>query len=106
MSIMMLSCECSSTVPLLRQTAQRAGIVNWMEVELHKGKEQCLQVLSWFPITHKQLLAFRALEDFISNNGTFAVFVGWDKEYFYWSDIAKNEPASVARAEAIIHQFA
>lgn len=104
--IALMTCECNSAMPLARQTCQKAGIHDWMAVPLHKGKEHCLTVLSHFPSEFKELLAFRALEGFISNHGTFVCVVGYDKENFYWADVSNNDPKSVFDAIAILKRFA
>lgn len=101
-----LACQCGSATPLARKTLNNAGVTNWMSIPIHRGKEYCLTMLSHYPEEFKQLLAFRALEDFISSHGTFVCFVGSDESSFYWADVSKNDPKSVWDAEAIIKQFA
>lgn len=104
--ILLLACECSSAEPLARGVAQEAGIRDWLTLPLHKGKEHALTVLSHFPEPFKRLLAFRALEDHISRGGTFVVVVGYDDEYFYWSDIHSNAPSDRMDAITILKRFA
>lgn len=106
MSCLFLTCECGSADGLVRQAAQSAGLQNWMSIPVHKGKEHCLAVLSHFPDAHRNLLAFRALEDFISQGGSYAVVVGYDDEYFYWSSIDSNSPKDMLDSVAILKRFA
>lgn len=106
MTVALLTCQCGSAEPLARGVAQEAGIHDWLTLPIHKGKEHCLTVLSRFPEPFKRLLAFRALEDHISKGSTFVVVLGYDDEFFYWSDIHSNAPADRMDAIAILKRFA
>lgn len=101
-----LCCECGSAGPLARGVAQEAGLSDWLTLEIHKGKEHCLSILSQFPAPYKELLAFRALEDKISQGGSFVTVIGYDEEYFYWADVASGAPSDRMDALAIIKRFA
>lgn len=106
MATVFLTCDCSAAEPLARGAAEEAGLTNWLTLEIHKGKEHCLTVLSRFPAPYKELLAFRALEDKISAGGSFVTVVGYDDQYFYWADLASNAPADRFDAISIIKRFA
>lgn len=106
MTVMLCCCECGAAEPLGRQVAMQAGITNWMAIPLHKGVEHCLTVLDRFPEPYKQLLAHRALCDFIRQGGTFVVAIGYDDEYFYWANVASGSPADMMDGGAILKRFA
>lgn len=99
-------CECSSAAALCQQVAANAGVINWMSIPLYKGKEHCLTVLSRFSEGHRRLLAFRALEGYIQQEGQYATIIGYDNEYFYWANINSNSPKDQLDAQAILKRFA
>lgn len=101
-----LTCECTSATPLVQQLLRRTETPNWMDIPVHKGKEHCRTVLSYFPDPYKELLSFRALYDYLENASSFAIVVGYDDTTFYWADIHSNAPADVLQAEAILKRFA
>lgn len=102
----LLSCDCGSAEPLLRQELRKAKISNWMEIPIYKGKEHCAAILSHFPESLKSLLAFQALVDYIPTRSSYAIVVGYNDDTFYWSDIHSASPADVIQAQAIIERFA
>lgn len=109
--ITLLSCECSSTEPLMRGLIQEAGIADWMTVEVHKGKEHCQTIIDQLPTRFHSLLAYRALQSYLSPDNpksvsSFAIIVGYDKDTFYWEDFASNAPDARIKALAIAKRFA
>lgn len=106
MATLFLTCDCGAAEPLARGAAEEAGLTDWLNLRIHKGKEHCLTVLSHFSAPYKGLLAFQALEEKISQGGSFVTVVGYDDEYFYWADLASNAPADRFDAISIIKRFA
>lgn len=106
MSVLLLTCECGSAEPLARQVAQAAGIVDWMSLPLHKGVQHCLTVLDRFPEPFHDLLAFRALHNFIEGGGTYVVVVGYTDEFFYWADVSSGSPKDMLDGQSILKRFA
>lgn len=106
MSLCILACACGGVDSLTRGVLRQAGVPNWMTYEVHKGKEHCRTVLSRFPTQLHPLLAFRALESHLENNGTFAVIIGYDDNSFFWGDVHTNAPKDVFDTINIVKAFA
>lgn len=104
--IKLLTCNCGSAEPLVRQTLRSSGITTWLTEPIHKGKEHCLTVLSYFPEPYHELLAFKALQDHLSTTSSYAIIIGYDDSSFYWSDIHSNAPQEVIQAQSILERFA
>lgn len=99
-------CECPAAEPLVRGLLREAGVTNWMDAEIHKGKEHCLTVLERLSESLGHPLEMRALLDYIAKTSTYAVVVGYDKERVYWSDFSSNAPVERTEAKAIVETFA
>lgn len=105
--ILLLTCDCPSAEPLVRKALQEAGIKEWLATSIHKGREHCLTILERFPKPYHELLAFRALFDYLdSRASSFNVIVGYDDETFYWADIHSGAPMDWMDGQAILKRFA
>lgn len=106
MSLCILTCACGGVDGLVRNVLRQAGVANWMTYEVHRGKEHCQTVLSRLPSQLHPLLAYRALEDHLEHNGTFAVVIGYNDNAFFWGDVHTNAPKDVFDTINIIKAFA
>lgn len=104
--VVLLTCDCGGAEPLVRNVLRDASVDNWMTYEIHKGKEHCRKIVSYFPSQLHELLAFRALESCLENQGAFAIIVGYDDNSFFWEDVHTNAPIENIRARAIVERFA
>lgn len=102
----LIACSCGGVEPLLKQLLQECNTPGWMEIPVHMGKEHSQTILSYFPNAVKESLDYRALTQFIENASRYAVVIGYDDKRFYWENVASKAPVEVARAKAIIKEFA
>ena len=105
MSLLLLVCNCSGSEGLVRSTLKEAGIVDWLEPPIVKGKNLSLQTLNQFPEYYKELPQWGALYASINNRSSFAVIVGYDQDDFRWADVAMGDIKSKLDGEVIATKY-
>lgn len=103
--LLLLGCSCSGVDGLLRGALRDAGITDWLDPPIVKGKKKSLETLTQFPEYYRNLPQWGALYDSINTRSSFAVVIGYDAEQFRWADVAMGDLKSKLDAEVIASHF-
>lgn len=97
------ACLCGSSDKLFYQKLAQYGHPNPVGVDLHRGKDKCLQAIESMPKFSEQ----QSLLNYINGSSKFVVFLGVDREkgISKWADITKNREKSNVDAEYIVANF-
>ena len=93
-----LACNCSSSVPLIRQFLSSRHHPDPFSVPLLKGEE----AKGW--VNKHNLTQIQA---HLNRHSSFAIIVGWDNpENVHFADIALSSPQENLKAQSIVETFA
>lgn len=103
MPIRVCTCLCSSVEQLARQTLQKYGYPDWLNIPIPEGKSASLSLLSSLP----QFPEVEMLATYIHNASKWVVIIGWCPETnaCRWTDIAHGGDKAQIEAQLIIETF-
>lgn len=104
MSIICISCQCSSSDSLLRNFLKGAGYRDWLSIPIEKGRERSRAALQYLPRCPER----DALDNFLKGASKWAVIIGYNQEKgtVRWSDIAHRNPKVDVEASLVVENFA
>ena len=99
-------CECGGVTNLMRRTLKSAGLDNWLDITLYRGKSKFKEFYDGLPEEQKGRLEIGALNQHLANVSSYAVILGIDGDRIVWSDIKSGDVKSRLDAEIIAAKFA
>ena len=104
--IAIVTCTCGGAENMARTVLKNGGHPNWLNEPVAQGKSQTKYVLDALRSRYKDDPAFQALEQFTSKAGKYIVVIGYDKNVFKWTDVARGKLKDRIDGEIIVKEFA
>lgn len=103
--IYVLTCECGGVENMARAILRDAGVRDWLNVPIHKGKSKAREILSNPEIS--DIFAVQALLKYINETTSYAVVLGVDKakNIAIWSDAKRGKIQSRLDAQIIAENY-
>ncbi len=99
-------CECGGVENLMRKTLRSAGLDNWLEIPMYKGKDRYREFYENLPKEQKDRLEIGALNQHLASAASYAVVLGMKDDRIVWSDVKSGDVKSRLDAEVIASKFA
>lgn len=103
--IFLLTCECGGVENLARKPLRRAGLSNWADIQIWKGSE-AKSIAKDLAERNPDVAMAQSLNAHLAQNSRFAVIVGTKNGRMAWSDVARNDSASLIEAQVLVESFA
>ena len=99
-------CDCGGAERLIRKVFSDAGIQNWLNVPIYKGKARFKEFFNDCPDEYKNTLEMGALNQYITNASKFTVVLGMKNGHICWADSSAGDIKSRLDAQVICEKFA
>lgn len=103
--IYVLTCECGGVENMARAILRDAGVRDWLNVPIYKGKSKAREILSNPEISG--IFAVQALLKYINETSAYAVVLGIDKikNVAIWADAKRGKIQSRLDAQIIAENY-
>lgn len=99
--IAVVACHCGSSESLARNFLKSVGYPGWMDITIHRGKENSMSILNQLPPAPEKEM----LKNFLSNASKWVVIIGYDDSSMRWSDITHGGAKTKIEAEMVVKNF-
>lgn len=99
-------CECGGVEHLIRKTLKNAGVEDWLNMPLYKGKPRYNEFYNNLNPEYKNRMEIGALNQHMASATSYAVVLGIKNDKIVWADIKDGDLKSKIDAEVIAQKFA
>lgn len=100
------TCECHGVENLIRKVLRSAGLDNWLDMPIYKGKPRYQEFYRNLPKEIKDRMEIGALNQHIVPASSYAVVLGIKGDKIVWSDVKSGDVKSRLDAEIIAQKYA
>ncbi len=99
-------CNCGGAEGLMRKVLKSAGLDNWLEQPVYKGKNKYKEFYNNLEKKYKDSLEIGALNQHLANTSSYVVILGIKGDRIVWADAKAGDVKSRLDAELIAQKFA
>lgn len=99
-------CDCNGAEGLMRKVLRSAGLNDWLERPIYKGKRRYEEFYNSMDPEYKNRLEIGALNQHLANVSSYVVVLGIKNDKVIWSDVKNGDVKSRLDAEIICQKFA
>ena len=99
-------CDCNGAEGLMRKVLRSAGLSDWLERPIYKGKRRFEEFYNSLEDKYKNRLEIGALNQHLANVSSYVVILGIKGDKVIWADAKSGDVKSRLDAELIAEKFA